>query len=152
MTPVQRDEHLVRRHLAALDGALVQLRRHAGRPLAMLKTDLDEQWAIERGLQICAQNCIDIATHLAASAGHNLTDYTSAIDALVPMKILDPAFATRFRVMAGLRNLLVHGYLEVDLSRLHQLVNERLGDFEEFAARIRGSLDEPSAGPTTVSP
>lgn len=122
------------------DGALAQVRRHAGRPLAILSTDLDEQWAVERGLQVCAQNCIDIATHLAASAGRNPTDYASAIDALVPMGILDPAFTARFRAVAGFRNLLVHGYLEVDLSRLHQLLNERLEDFAEFAARVQDSL------------
>jgi len=80
MTPARRDEQLVRRHLEALDGALAQLRRHAGHPLALLRTSLDEQWAVERGLQVCAQNCIDIATHLAASAGHSPTDYASAID------------------------------------------------------------------------
>ena len=142
MTPVQKDDQLVRRHLATLDSALVQLRRHTGRPLASLSTNLDEQWAVEHGLQVCAQNCIDIATHLAASAGHNPTDYSSAIDALVPMGILDPAFAARFRTVAGFRNLLVHGYLEVDLSRLHQILNERLEDFVEFAVRVRGSLHE----------
>ena len=144
MTPVQRDEQLIRRHLAALDGALAQVRRHAGRPLALLSTDLDERWAVERGLQVCAQNCIDIATHLATSAGHNLTDYASAIDALVPMGILDPDFGARFRAVAGFRNLLVHGYLEVDLSRLHRLLNERLEDFVQFAAQVRGGLNQGS--------
>jgi uncharacterized protein YutE (UPF0331/DUF86 family) len=142
MTPVQRDEQLVHRHLAALDGALAQVRRHAGRPLAVLSADLDERWAVERGLQVCAQNCIDIATHLATSAGHSLTDYASAIDALVPLGILDPAFAARFRAVAGFRNLLVHGYLDVDLARLHLLLNERLEDFAQFATRIRGSLND----------
>jgi uncharacterized protein YutE (UPF0331/DUF86 family) len=142
MTPVQRDDQLVGRHLAALDGALAQLRRHAGHPIALLSSSLDEQWAVERGLQVCSQNCIDIATHLAASAGHNPTNYASAIDLLVPMRILDSAFAARFRSVAGFRNLLVHGYLEVDLSRLHKLLNERLEDFEEFAARVRGALHE----------
>ncbi|MBN2573482.1 MAG: DUF86 domain-containing protein [Deltaproteobacteria bacterium] len=142
MTPVQRDQELVRRHLAALDGAVVQLRRHTGQPVALLAANLDERWAVERGLLVCAQNCIDIATHLAASAGHDLRDYASAIDSLVPMGILDPDFAARFRAVAGFRNLLVHGYLEVDLSRVHGLLNERLGDFAWFADRIRAALDK----------
>jgi len=142
MTPIQRDTELVRRHLAALDTALAQLRRHTGHPLAVLTSSLDERWAVERGLLVCAQNCIDMATHLAASAGHNLPDYTSAIDALVPMGVLDPDFATRFRAVAGFRNLLVHGYMEVDLSRLHHLLNDRLEDFAVFAARVRSALDK----------
>jgi uncharacterized protein YutE (UPF0331/DUF86 family) len=143
MTPGQTDTELVCRHLAALDGALVQLRRHAGKPIALLRADLDEQWAVERGMQVCAQNCVDIATHLAAKAGQNPTDYASALDALVPMGILNPVFAARFRSVAGFRNLLVHGYLEIDLVRLHQALNEHLEDFIEFAACIRSAVAKP---------
>ena len=69
MSPGQPDVSVVRRHLLALDAALVRLRRHAGRPLATLRDDPDTQWIVERGLQLCAQNVLDIATHLAASAG-----------------------------------------------------------------------------------
>jgi len=59
----------------------------------------------------------------------------------VPMGILDADFAQRFRAVAGFRNLLVHGYLEVDLARLHKLLNERLDDFVAFADRIRSAID-----------
>ncbi len=111
-----------------------------GQPLALLVANLDERWAVERGLLVCAQNCIDISTHLAASAGHDLRDYSSAIDSLVPMGILEPEFAARFRAVAGFRNLLVHGYLELDLSRVHRLLNDRLDDFALFADRIRRAL------------
>ena len=78
MTPVQRDLQLVRRHLAALDVALAQLRRHTGGPISLLTASLDERWAVERGLLVCAQNCIDVATHRAASAGQSPTDYSAA--------------------------------------------------------------------------
>jgi uncharacterized protein YutE (UPF0331/DUF86 family) len=61
MSPGQPDSAIVRRHLLALDAALQRLRRHAGRPLAALVADVDSLWAIERGLQLCAQNALDIA-------------------------------------------------------------------------------------------
>ena len=38
--------------------------------------------------------------------------------------------------VAGFRNVLVHGYLEVDLARVHAVLNERLLDFAEFARRV----------------
>jgi len=68
---------LIRRHLVALDAAVKQLRRHAGCPAENLK-DLDEALGIERGLQICVENCLDIATHLAV-AGRGAPDYATAI-------------------------------------------------------------------------
>ena len=66
MSPGQLSATLVRRHLAALDAAIVQLRRHAGRPAAALD-DLEEAWLVQRGLQVCVQNCLDVATHLAVA-------------------------------------------------------------------------------------
>jgi uncharacterized protein YutE (UPF0331/DUF86 family) len=74
MNPGQPDTTVVRRHLLALDEAVQHLRRHAGRPFSALVTDPDERWTVERGLQLCAQNALDIATHLAASAGRDAPD------------------------------------------------------------------------------
>jgi uncharacterized protein YutE (UPF0331/DUF86 family) len=134
------DAAIVRRHLLALDAAVRQLRRHAGRPLEALGSDVDERWAVERGLQLAAQNVLDIATHLAASAGRDVADYATAIDVLGALGVLPPEFAARFRALAGFRNVLVHGYLDLDVARLHRLLNEGLGDFEEFARRVEAYL------------
>jgi uncharacterized protein YutE (UPF0331/DUF86 family) len=104
---------------------------------------MDEVWIVERGLQLAAQNALDLATHIAASSGSDVPDYASAIDVLGRLGVLDVSFAARFRAVAGLRNRLVHGYLEVDKVRLHGLLNERLDDFVEFAARVRAHLPAP---------
>jgi len=50
--------------------------------------------------------------------------------------VLPSSFAKRFRAVAGLRNVLVHGYLDVDLAVVHRLLNEDLGDFTEFAGHV----------------
>ena len=140
MSPGQLDPAVVRRHLVALDEAVQHLRRHAGRPFSALLSEPDARWAVERGLQLCAQNALDIATHLAASAGRDAPDYASAIDVLVELQVLPGAFALRFRGIAGFRNVLVHGYLGVDLERVHQLLNAGLDDFAEFARHVEAHL------------
>ena len=140
MSPGQADPAVVRRHLLALDEAVQNLRRHAGRPLTALQTDPDERWTVERGLHLCAQNALDIATHLAASGGHDAPDYASAIDALGDLGALPGDFARHFRAIAGFRNVLVHGYLHVDVSRLHQLLNAGLDDFADFARFVEDHL------------
>ena len=136
MTAGRPDRDVVRRHLSALDGAVRQLRRHVGRPLADLLADRDAAWAVERGLQLCAQNVLDVATHVAASSGRDVPDYASAIDALAELGVLPAAFAASLRDVAGFRNVLVHGYLDVDPKRVHAMLNERLDDFAEFARRV----------------
>lgn len=140
MSPGQPDSAIVRRHLLALDEAVQRLRRHAGRPLASLVADADSLWAIERGLQLCAQNALDIATHVAASAGHDVPNYASAIDRLGELGVLPDAFARRFRGVAGFRNVLVHGYLGVDPERMYELLNSGLDDFVAFAQHLESYL------------
>ncbi len=129
MSPGQADAAVVRRHLLALDAAVQRLRHHAGQPLSALAAAPDTQWAVERGLQLCAQNALDIATHLAASAGRDAPDYASAIDVLGELDVLPADFARRFRGVAGFRNVLVHGYLGVEPQRVHELSSSGLDDF-----------------------
>jgi uncharacterized protein YutE (UPF0331/DUF86 family) len=145
MSPGRVDAVVVRRHLMALDRAIAQLSRHAGRPIDALRTDLDEAWAVERGLQLCAQNALDVATHLAAAAAVDAPDYATAIDALAQLGILPSEFTSRFRAIAGFRNVLVHGYLEVDLARVHAVLNGHIQDFREFAAYVEAYLERTEA-------
>jgi uncharacterized protein YutE (UPF0331/DUF86 family)/predicted nucleotidyltransferase len=143
MSPGASDAAVVRRHLLALDAAVQHLRRHAGRPVASLASDPDERWAVERGLHLAAQNALDVATHLAASAGRDVPDYATAIDTLGELGILPREFAARFRGLAGFRNVLVHGYLGVDVGRAHQLLNTGLADFEVFVRHVEAYLGRP---------
>jgi len=146
VSPGRADSSVVRRHLAALREALTNLRRHAGSTPEMLRADMDLRWAIEHGLQLCAQNAIDIATHLAATAGLDASDYASALDRLTGMNVLPAAFGAHFRQIAGFRNVLVHDYIEVDLEVVCAVLAERLDDFEEFARLVERHLDESGPG------
>lgn len=55
MTPGALDSVVVSRHLAALDDALRRLRAHQYVSESELAADGDVAWAVERGLQLCAQ-------------------------------------------------------------------------------------------------
>ncbi len=136
MTPGRPDRRVVDRHLAALRRALAGLRKHAGVSPEALRTDSDRLWAIERGLQLCAQNALDIASHLSSAAGLDPANYGSSIDCLVEANVLPPAFGKRFRGIAGFRNVLVHGYLDIDVDRIAHMLAERLDDFEHFASHV----------------
>ena len=141
MSPGEVDASVVRRHLLALDQALQTLRKHQGRLVDELQSNREERWVVERGLQLCTQNALDVATHLAASAGRDVPDYATAIDQLSDLGVLPAGFAARFRPVAGFRNVIVHGYLDVDLTIVHRLLNDRLDDFAEFARLVSLYLD-----------
>lgn len=134
------DTSILLRHLAALSSSVEQLRRHRTITLDALRLDRDAVWIVERGLQLCAQNALDIATHLAAAAGRDAPDYATAIDHLVTLGVLDAPFGRTFRAIAGFRNILVHAYLEVDLTILHSVLQHRLDDFVAFEEAVRRHL------------
>ncbi len=140
MSPGEIDPTVVRRHLVTIRQSVEVLRDHAGREVAALRENAEERWTVERGLHLCAQNALDISTHIAVGMGRDVADYASAVDVLADIGVLPRPFAADFRGMAGFRNIIVHGYLDVDIEVLHQVLNERLNDFVEFSKLIEQFL------------
>ncbi len=95
-------------------------------------------------MQLCARNAIDIASHIGSAAGLDPDTYGSSIDCLVPAGVLPQIFGQRFRAVAGFRNVLVHGYLEVDLDLVAAFLAEHLDHFEEFAGYVERWLEDGS--------
>lgn len=144
MTPGLPDRRAVERWLIALRRSVFVLRRNAGCTPEDLRSDIDRRWAIERGLQLAAQAALDIATHLGSALGLDPLTYGSAIDCLVEAKVLPSNFGARFRRIAGFRNVLVHGYLDVDLDLVAEILSGQLDDFEEFARHVERWFAESS--------
>jgi uncharacterized protein YutE (UPF0331/DUF86 family) len=122
--------------MLALDQTLTELKRHVGQPMEALRDSVDERWAVERGLQLCVQMVLDLATHLVASAGRDAPDYTTAIERLGELGIVPVELATKLRPLAGFRNALVHGYLGIDLALVHSVLNQCLDQVREFAVHV----------------
>jgi uncharacterized protein YutE (UPF0331/DUF86 family) len=96
--------------------------------------------AAERLLQVAIQSMLDIGSHLIAERGFREADgYAEIIDILGEEGVIPKRFAARIRGMAGLRNILVHDYLEVDPRELRKHL-ARLKDFERYCRHIVGSL------------
>jgi len=61
--------------------------------------------------------------------------YAEIIDILGEEGVLPKRFAARIRGMAGLRNILVHDYLDVDPAELRKRLG-RLKDFERYCRYV----------------
>jgi uncharacterized protein YutE (UPF0331/DUF86 family) len=55
---------------------------------------------------------------------------------------LSPELAERLRGWAGLRNILVHEYLDIDHAVAHHAIQAELLDLEEFAAWAAAKLGD----------
>jgi uncharacterized protein YutE (UPF0331/DUF86 family) len=97
---------------------------------------------VERGLQLASEAALDICSHLAAALQlPPPEDYAQAVERLADTGILPPPFAAEFRKIGGFRNILTHGYLDIDPRIVHGVLVEHLADYEVFARHIAAFLD-----------
>jgi uncharacterized protein YutE (UPF0331/DUF86 family) len=80
---------------------------------------------------------IDLGRHLLARGfGKLVPEYAEVAAELGRRGVLDPAIATRLRVMARYRNRLVHFYDEVTPAELYRILSSELADIEEALAGL----------------
>jgi len=94
--------------------------------------DKIKQWALRYGILECIQEVVDISCALVSS--NNLgspKNYRECIEILIKNGYIPEDLGKRLINMIGLRNLLVHEYMKIDLSRLYEFLNN-VGDFREF--------------------
>ena len=141
------DREVFDRRLARLELLVRDLRRLAPVGLKEFLADRGLQAQAERWLQLAAEAALDLAHHLIADRGWRTpATYREAFQILREEAVLSEDLARKMEGWAGLRNVLVHLYLDVDQERLHEVLGSELSQLEEFAAAISGALD-PDGGP-----
>ena len=87
----------------------------------------------ERNLQVAIQCLLDMGNHLIAAFGlRGPQDFKEIFVVLGEEGVLPKEFALKIAPMAGLRNILIHEYLKVDLEKIYGHLKD-LADFERFA-------------------
>ena len=130
------DEALVAKKLALIESCLSDLRRLA-RP-DLLASDVREQRFVEHTLQIAIQAALDVASQIVSDRrlGEPRTN-RELFDLLERDGWLDATLTATLRNMAGFRNVLVHGYDDVDLAIVGDLLANHLDDLLAFIAAVR---------------
>lgn len=134
------DRALVEKRLALIESCVADLRRLA-RPERML-SDVREERFIEHTLQLAIQAALDVASHIVSD--RRLGEPRSNRELFLLLERdgwLPSDMRARLADMAGFRNILVHGYDDVDLSVVEDVVTTRLVDLESFVASIRQGLN-----------
>jgi uncharacterized protein YutE (UPF0331/DUF86 family) len=84
-------------------------------------------------LQVSIETCINIANHIIATEKLRAPkDYKDSFKVLNEAGILSDDLTQVMRELAGLRNLLVHLYWDVDDQMIYDGIRSELGDFEAF--------------------
>jgi uncharacterized protein YutE (UPF0331/DUF86 family) len=97
--------------------------------------------ATERALQLSIQACIDVAGHLVAELELTVPPDYRGLFPVLKTAGLDSDLAARLGEAAGLRNILVHDYLDLDDGTIWGAL-AHLDDLREFAAFVVATLDQ----------
>ena len=126
---------VVMTRLTHLGNVIRDLARLRALPQIARETDAIANLALERALQIAAEAIFDIGHHVLAGRGLDVpAKYREVLPALARAGVIDSTLLDRLEGLAGLRNILVHDYAEVELPRLWQLLDERLADLRAIHA------------------
>lgn len=132
------DLHLVLKRLAFIETQLHWLRTR-GDPGRL--GDPEHGYFVLHALQLAIQAALDVASHIAADEQLGEPDRLAGLFAILARDgWLDAALAQRLALMAGFRNVLVHGYIEVDLAIVKDVLANHLSDLDAFVAAIRARI------------
>jgi uncharacterized protein YutE (UPF0331/DUF86 family) len=136
------DPELLAKKLAFIETCVGDLRRLA-RPEA-IQSDLREERFVEHTLQIAIQAALDVASHIVSDErlGEPRTN-RELFDLLARNGWVTDEQAGVLGNMTGFRNILVHGYGDVDTSIVRDVLESHLDDLLDFVSVIRPKLPEP---------
>ena len=128
---------VVEKHLEDLATRVARLRHFQELPFEEFRSDWEKVYAAERLLQTAIQNVIDIGAHLLAELGDSRwNEYRDIPERLSSHGIIPQGEVAPLQAMIGMRNILVHQYVEVDVAKLHEVIRHRLADFDRFAQAV----------------
>lgn len=140
----------VRRKLGLIAEDLEQLAHFRDVSLESLTAEPLRLAAVERLLERIVMRAIDVNEHLIASASSGRESritrftYRETFLRLEELGVCSADLAERLAASAGLRNILVHDYNDVDHRILHGAITSCLTDYRQYIERVLAYLDATS--------
>lgn len=129
---------LIRSKVADIRHNVDVLRRYAQRPDDEFLQDEEAIRSARYALIVAVEAAANICSHLCARMLATVPEsYADCFEKLGEAGIVSRDLARRLAAMARFRNLLVHGYGEVDDGRMLRMLREDLADLDEYVAALR---------------
>jgi uncharacterized protein YutE (UPF0331/DUF86 family) len=125
---------VVKKKLSAIASYLEDLRRHEG---ITFDRFMERHYEIERILELLIMNASDVVLHLISTRGEPApASYRTAFLRAGELGIISKELSKKLSLSAGLRNILVHEYEEIDYRILHESIPAALRDLSAFVEEL----------------
>ena len=129
---------VVVRKLDTLRSLLAELEKHAGATADEIRQD---PYRVERLLELLVTAAADLLSHLLAERGEQPGTYREIFRRAGEQGLIAAELAERLEKAAGMRNVLVHLYEDIDYGIVQESVGQALRDFPKLIRAL-----EPLAG------
>lgn len=133
------DQDLILKKLAFIETCIQDLQSKSNPKL--ISSDIREERFVVHTLQLAIQSALDIASHIVSDNRYGEPNTNRELfDLLERNDWLSNDLTEKMRNMAGFRNIVVHGYENLDLNIVRDIVENQLGDLLDYVASIRSKL------------
>ena len=122
---------VIRKRLNKLDEYLVILHGYQGYSFAEFSTNPERYGSAERFLHLAIESLIDLGNHVIAEMELGVVNrYSDIPTILAESRYLDAELKDKWLRMIGVRDVLVHEYLDIDRVIVFDVLQNHLGDLE----------------------
>lgn len=98
---------------------------------------MEDHYSVERIIELLVAVSSDIIFHLISQKEEEIpTTYRTAFLRAGELSIISTVLAQKLAEAAGMRNILIHGYEEIDFNIIYKSINQAIHDFSQFLIEI----------------
>ena len=98
---------------------------------------MENHYSVERLLELIIIVASDILFHLLSKKDEEIpTTYRTAFLRAGELSLISKDLSERLALSAGMRNILVHGYEEIDFDIIYRSIKESIKDFSQFLFEV----------------
>ena len=127
------------RKLNYLRQLLADLDPYQGATLAQVQAD---HYKLERLFELLVVAAVDLLQHLLSEQQIVPESYRDTFALAATKGFIPSELANRLQEAAGMRNIIVHLYEEIDYAILHESINLALQDFSQFVSIFESDLEQ----------
>lgn len=137
------DINLVRRKLARLNMYLEKLKPISQKRLEEYKSDFYLKSSTERLIQLIVECASDINNHVVIETKNRPPeDYSISFIKAAEAGLISQDLAERIKVSAGMRNILVHEYMDIDDEKVYNAIPLAIKEYKEYIKQVEEFVEK----------
>lgn len=131
------DKEIIKAKIKDIENYLKELEPILALPNRDIASHYEKLRTVERDFQLIVDTILDINSHIIAVNKLPISDdYQHTFVILAQYKFISPILAEKIAPVAGMRNLIVHKYGEVDMERFFNALKNNFYQFDNYIEEI----------------